>query len=97
MLTEAETEKLYKIAYDLRLAFSLRGELGKNGSMVYDVRLKRDADNFYRHKSSDHERYLMCQEIAKLLNWAFSKHLLVHVFNFVAQHYSLQNLMNQHS
>ena len=69
MLTEAETEKLYKIAYDLRLAFSLRGELGKNGAMVYDVRLKRDADNFYRqsYKSSDHESYLMCQEIAKLL------------------------------
>ena len=66
---EAETEKLYKIAYNLRLAFSLRGELGKSGSMVYDVRLKRDADNFYRqsYKSSDHERYLMRQEIAKLL------------------------------
>ena len=69
ILTESEKQYLFQIIYKYRLAFQLRGELGKSYSLIYDIRLKTNADNFYRqpYRSSDHERELMRQEIAKLI------------------------------
>ena len=69
LLTDGEKRYLLKLVLKYRDAFSLRGELGRSNSLIYDIRLKHDAESFYRqpYKSSDHERVLMRQEIAKLI------------------------------
>ena len=69
ILTEFEKRTLLKIVFRCRKAFSLRGELGKSSKLIYHIKLKPDADNFFRqaYKSSEHERILMRQEIAKLM------------------------------
>ena len=46
ILTEAEKQYLFKMIYEYRLAFQLRDELGKSYSLIYDICLKTNADNF---------------------------------------------------
>ena len=69
LLSDVEREYLIKIVLKYKHAFSLRGELGKSNSLIYHIRLKPDAEHFYRQpfRSSDHEKELMRKEITKLI------------------------------
>ena len=69
LLSADDQRKLTDLVYKYKDAFSLRGELGKNKSMLYYIKLKPDAESSHKqaYRLSDHEREIMQQEIDKLL------------------------------
>ena len=68
-LTKEEKEKLLKLVIKHKQAFSLRGEVGSSKSMTYQIRLRPEAEHFFRqpYRASPLERDLMRQEIEKLI------------------------------
>ena len=69
LLSNQQKEQLIQLVYDNRKAFSLRGEIGESKSAKYEIKMKPDAQYFFRqsYKLSDFEAELMKQEITKLL------------------------------
>ena len=69
LLTPEEQDRLLNLVIRYKDCFSLRGEIGESKSFEYRIRMKKDAEHFFKqaYRVSAFEKDILKEELAKLM------------------------------